>query len=262
MRRLIAFPCAGETLVGTLDEGDGPTGLLIVSGGNELRCGAHRGMAMLAADLAEQGIPVFRYDRRGIGDSSGVNAGYDSAGADLAAALATFRAAMPGMTRVAGFGNCDAATTLALFGDGLDALILANPWIDAAGDDGLPPTAAIRARYAARARDPETWLRLLRGGINLRNVGRGIVKLLRDRAAPTTIAGTLARRLSRAGQPLTILIATGDATGIAFEDALRTSAFAATTDRARVIRIATASHSFARPDDKRALTNGLVSALR
>ncbi len=262
MRRLITFSCAGETLVGTLDEVDGPTGLLIVSGGNEIRCGAHRGMAMLAAALAERGIPVFRYDRRGIGDSSGVNAGYVSAGPDLAAALAAFRAAVPGMTRVAGFGNCDAATTLALSDHDLDSLILANPWIDAAGDDGLPPTAAIRARYAARARDPETWLRLLRGGINLRNVGRGIGKLLRDRARPTTIAGMLAQRLNTTDQPLTILIATGDATGMAFEDALRSPAFAAVTGRARVIRIATASHSFAHQNDKRALTDAVVNALR
>ena len=43
MRKLIAFPCAGETLVGSLDEGAGSTGLLIVSGGNEIRMGAHRG---------------------------------------------------------------------------------------------------------------------------------------------------------------------------------------------------------------------------
>ena len=52
MRRLIAFPCAGETLLGTLDEAYGKTGLLIVSGGNEIRIGAHRGMALLAQRLS------------------------------------------------------------------------------------------------------------------------------------------------------------------------------------------------------------------
>jgi hypothetical protein len=37
MRRMIDFDCAGDMLVGTLDEGEGTTGLLIVSGGNEIR---------------------------------------------------------------------------------------------------------------------------------------------------------------------------------------------------------------------------------
>ena len=71
MRKLIAFPCAGETLIGTLDAAPGRVGLLIVAGGNEIRCGAHRGMALLAAEVAARGYPAFRYDRRGIGDSTG-----------------------------------------------------------------------------------------------------------------------------------------------------------------------------------------------
>ena len=262
MRRLIAFPCAGETLIGTLDEGTGPTGLLIVSGGNEIRCGAHRGMATMAAMLAERGISVFRYDRRGIGDSTGINEGYASAGPDLTAALAAFRAAVPGMTRVAGFGNCDAATTLALFGDGLDALILANPWIDAAGDDGLPPAAAIRARYAERLRDPKQWRRLLRGGVDLDSVVRGLGKLIGQDSRPTAVANTLLQRLVEAGVPVTIVIATGDATGIAFADMLRTPGFESLGASATVVEIPTASHSFAHQDDKRALSITVINALQ
>ena len=42
MRRVISFACEGETLFGSVDEAPGTTGLLIVSGGNEIRCGAHR----------------------------------------------------------------------------------------------------------------------------------------------------------------------------------------------------------------------------
>ena len=262
MRRLIAFPCAGDTLIGTLDEGAGPTGLLIVAGGNEIRCGAHRGMATMAAVLAEQGVSVFRYDRRGIGDSSGVNAGYASAGLDLAAAIAAFRAAAPGLSRLVGFGNCDAATTLALFGDELDGLILANPWIDAAGDDGLPPASAIRSRYARRLRDSRTWLRLLRGGVDLASAGRGIRKLVGDTSRPTAIAGAVLRRLTDADVPLTLIIATGDATGIAFAEMLQSPGFASLRAKATMVNIETTSHSFARQDDKKALTTALVDAMK
>ena len=37
MRQHFTFACAGETLAATLDSATGSTGLLIVSGGNEIR---------------------------------------------------------------------------------------------------------------------------------------------------------------------------------------------------------------------------------
>ncbi|MBA4355516.1 MAG: hydrolase 1, exosortase A system-associated, partial [Novosphingobium sp.] len=62
-RRHLNFACEGTTLVGTLNIGQasGSSGLLIVSGGNELRSGAWGGQAQLAARLADKGFPVFRY---------------------------------------------------------------------------------------------------------------------------------------------------------------------------------------------------------
>eukprot|EP01037_Dinobryon_pediforme_P041965 gene41965-52022_t len=154
----------GDTLVGTLDEAPGRTGLLIVSGGNEIRIGAHRGMALLAQRLAARGIPVLRCDRRGIGDSTGTNGGFLTSGPDIGCAAATF-SAEAGIEQLVGFGNCDAATALALFGAtaGIDRLILANPWVIEERDD-LPPAAAIRARYTEKLKDPREWLRLVRGG--------------------------------------------------------------------------------------------------
>ena len=91
-RRLVVFPCGGAKLYGMLDCGPahGQTGLLIVSGGNEIRAGAFAGQAQLAARLAEAaGVPVFRYDRRGIGDSEGDNTGWQGSRDDIAAALVT-----------------------------------------------------------------------------------------------------------------------------------------------------------------------------
>ena len=182
MRRLIAFQCAGETLIGTLDPATGATGLLIVSGGNELRSGAHRGMTMLAARLAAAGVPVLRFDRRGVGDSSGENGGFRAAADDIAAAAAALRREQPQVTRSVGFGNCDAATALTLFGRaaGIDALVLANPWVIEPTDD-LPPAAAIRARYAARLRDPAEWRRLLGGGVDLAKLAKGAAPRRRAR---------------------------------------------------------------------------------
>src|SRR3546814_3198101 len=52
VRHHLTFACEGAALAATLDEAPGTTGLLIVSGGNEIRSGAHRGMAMLAQRIA------------------------------------------------------------------------------------------------------------------------------------------------------------------------------------------------------------------
>lgn len=256
MRRLIGFEVAGEWLVGTLDEAPGAeTGLLIVSGGNEVRAGAHRGMALLAARLAEDGVSVFRYDRRGVGDSAGENHGWSSAAPDLAAALRTFRAEA-GVARVVAFGNCDAATLLALEGRGLaiEAVVLANPWTTPE-DDGLPPAAAIGARYASALRRPAEWRRLLRGGVDLRKLIRGLAKLLRRRSQPFAVQVT--RAIGAWGPRATVVLAKGDATALAYAAAARTARLSAET-----IMIPTTSHGFARHADQVALENAIRWALR
>ncbi len=229
MRSLIGFDCAGVPLHGTLDAAAGTTGILIVSGGNEVRVGTHRGMAMLAQDLASRGVPVFRFDRRGIGDSAGDNGGWESSGPDIAAAASAFRHEQSQLTRMVGLGNCDAATALARFGAeaGLDAAILTNPWL---GDDHAPPpAAALRRHYARRLLDPAAWRKLLTRGLP-----KGTLADLRGK-----------RELPLASDwnyslPATVILASGDRTAQLFDHALR-----ATFAGIRLVELPTASHSFA-----------------
>ena len=257
MRRLITFPCHGETLVGSIDEAEGTTGLLIVSGGNEIRSGAHRGMALLAAAFAARGIPVFRYDRRGVGDSSGDNSGYAGARDDLLAAIATFRAHAPQVDRIVGFGNCDAATTLARFGRdaGIDAVVLANAWVVQA-EDSLPPAAAIRARYAERLRDPATWRRALTGRIDIGKAIRGLRKISTTSSQPKALAEEVVAAIRAWGDDGHIVLAERDATALAFADAARRRGL-----DAPMTIIPTNSHSFAGDGDAAALEAAIVAAL-
>ncbi len=262
MRRLIAFPCAGHTLLGTLDEAPGTTGLLIVSGGNEIRIGAHRGMALLAQRVAEAGHPVFRFDRRGVGDSTGENHGFENSAADIAAAAAAF-CAETGVTRIAAFGNCDAATALAFFHAQarIDALLLANPWVVEQTDD-LPPAAAIRSHYARKLRDPREWLRLLRGGVNIAKLFRGLTKLSQSQPEVSDgIPARLAKALAAIQAPVTILLAKGDNTAIAFADAYKASAFDTVRARIRIEPLDSGSHSFASATDKQWLFERILAAL-
>jgi exosortase A-associated hydrolase 1 len=239
MRRALSFSCKGARLAGTLDDASGDAGLLIVSGGNEIRSGAHRGMAELAATIAAKGYPVFRFDRRGVGDSEGENKGFRFGGPDIAAALDAFRHHCPQLIRAVAFGNCDAATALALHGTPLDARVLANPWVIAPTDD-LPPPAAIKRRYARRLRDPEAWKALLTGKVDMTKLAKGLGRLAAAKPAlPDSLADKTVRALEASTIPTTIVLATGDATAIAFADVWR-------NDPAIVQeRVETTSHSFA-----------------
>lgn len=266
MRRLLSFPCAGDTLAATLDEADGTpaaSGLLIVTGGTQVRVGAHLGQARLARAAAAAGFAAFRFDRRGIGDSDGDDPGFRATGPDIAAAAHAFRAAAPGVRRIVGYGLCDAASALALHGGaaGLDALLLANPWV-VAPRDGLPPPAAIRRHYLARLTSGAEWRRLLTDGIDLRKAARGL------RAAATPGDATLADEMGAAiaagvgaGLPIRFLLADADATAIAFAAELGRPAYAAARTRP-CDRLSTASHSFAGEAPGRWLAERVIAALR
>jgi exosortase A-associated hydrolase 1 len=255
LRLIVPIACEGDMLMATLDPAPGRCGLLIVSGGNEIRCGAHRGMALLAGELAARGVPVFRYDRRGIGDSTGTNDGFLSACADLHAAAAAFRGAMPQVREIVGFGNCDAASTLALFGRGagIDRVVLANPWVIEATDD-LPPAAAIRRRYSERLRRPSEWRRLILGEIDFGKLRRGLAKIWATPHEP--LATTIVEAVASWGSDARIVVAEGDATAIAFADATCRAGRVFTTHP-----IPTDSHSFARAGDAAALRRVIWDAV-
>ncbi|KAB8057318.1 hydrolase 1, exosortase A system-associated, partial [Janthinobacterium violaceinigrum] len=53
----------------SLPAAPGPRGVLIVTGGPQYRVGSHRQFVLLARALAAQGVPVLRFDLRGMGDS-------------------------------------------------------------------------------------------------------------------------------------------------------------------------------------------------
>lgn len=263
MRRLTSFQCAGETLAATLDEAPGTTGLLIVSGGNEIRIGAHRGMAELAATVAAAGHPVFRYDRRGIGDSTGKNNGFESTAEDIREAAATFRRECPHLTRLVAFGNCDAASALILFhaNTGIEALILTNPWTIEVTDD-LPPAAAIRSRYIEKLKNPRELLRLITGGVNIRKLVSGLLKASANPSQPaTSLPARLAATLNLTQIPVTILLAKADNTALAFADHWKAEPLAPARAHCILETCDTDSHSFARPQDKAWLVAQVTRAL-
>lgn len=255
MRRHLTFACEGSTLLGTLDEAAGTTGLLLVSGGNEVRSGAWAGQGRLAARIAAEGFPVFRFDRRGVGDSEGGNGGFRTSAPDIAAALAAFRRECPQVSRIVGLGNCDAASALMLArGTGLDALVLSNPWT--IEDDEAPaPPAAIRDHYRRRLADPAALLRLLTGKVSPARLVASLRDALRKPAPPSTLAQDLAAGMSGFAGPVIFLVADRDRTG---------QAFLAAWDKrdTRIRRCPDATHSYVEPAARDWLAGQVLDALR
>lgn len=210
------FECEGSLLAGTIDEAEGAFGLLLVTGGNEIRSGAWSGQAQFAARIAAAGHPVFRFDRRGVGDSEGPNGGFRSSAPDIAAALAAFRREAPQLARVAGLGNCDAASALMLAGGaGLDALVLSNPWTIEEPDAALPPEA-LRAHYRKRLGDPAAIRRLLTGQVSLGKLARSLLGAAAPAPALSGLAQEMAEGIAGFAGPIRFLCADSDRTAQAF----------------------------------------------
>ena len=222
MSRLhLTFACGSSTLAGTLDTAPTKAGLLLVSGGNEIRSGAFNGQAALAATIATAGFPVFRFDRRGIGDSEGDNRGFEKSEKDIRAAIEAFRAIAPTVEKVVALGNCDAASALMLAGGaGCDALVLSNPWtIEQSGNDlreEAAPASAIRARYLAKLSNPREVVRLLTGGVDLRKLARGLRKAGSGKEAPSGLAGRMREGLEAFEGEVRFLVADEDRTAQIF----------------------------------------------
>ena len=135
---------------------------------------------------------------------------------------------------------------------GLTDLVLANPWVvEPTGD--LPHAAAIRGHYTKKLLAPAAWLKLATGGVNLRQLARGIAHSVARED------GTLARRFAQGikGEALVVL-ADGDGTAQSFAAAWR---YLDAKPIVTTLRIATASHSFADPPAFEALAAAMLSAV-
>ena len=251
VRRLLSLACEDAELGATLDASGGAAGLLMVTGGSQTRVGSHRMYERLASALAERGVSCLRFDRRGVGDSGGEDPGFRGSGPDIAAAATVLRAQCPRLGRLYGFGLCDGATALALFGDaaGLDGLILVNPWL-VGTEAGAPPPAAIRQHYRRRLLSREGWRKIVSGTVDYRKLLDGVMKIARRReTAP--LARQVADALARHRLPTRLILAAGDATAIAAAVEMRAGIFKGLVGEAR--KIDSDSHTFARPGDEASL---------
>lgn len=206
VERGLSFDCEGCWLYGVLSlpAGVAPSarGVVVVVGGPQYRVGSHRQFTLLARELASQGVPVLRFDYRGMGDSEGDPRDFSDVGPDLRAAIDTFFAEVPGTREVVLWGLCDAASA-AMFYAHQDArvsgMVLLNPW--ARTEEGAA-RAYLRHYYLSRLFDPGLWRKIAAGRFDLAAALRSFRGLLGKAAGGMPVPSQPAQAASAASPAL------------------------------------------------------------
>jgi len=186
VNRGVVFDCEGEQLVGVLTAPEAAAsdlGVVIIVGGPQYRVGSHRQFTLLARHLAGQGVPAFRFDYRGMGDSDGEARTFEEIDADIRAAIDVFLATHPRTARVVLWGLCDGASAAMMYAPTdvrVRGLILANPWVR---NEQTQAATEVKHYYGARVMSGAFWRKLLSGDVDITGAIRGLasssVKALR-----------------------------------------------------------------------------------
>ncbi|HEY8100303.1 MAG TPA: hydrolase 1, exosortase A system-associated [Burkholderiaceae bacterium] len=163
--RAVHFACAESWLCGivSVPEQAFSRGAVIVVGGPQYRVGSHRQFTLLARHLATQGVPVMRFDYRGMGDSQGDARTFESIDDDLRCAIDQFIAEVPQIKEVVLWGLCDAASAALFYAyqdQRVTGLVLLNPWVRT--EEGIAK-ATLKHYYTARLFERDLWQKILRG---------------------------------------------------------------------------------------------------
>ena len=160
----LAFDCEGDTLVGIVHRPESPSArgvLSLVAGGPQYRAGCCRQLVYMARDFSTHGIPVMRFDHRGVGDGNGQFLDFLHVEADLAAAIEAFKRAVPELREVVLWGGCNAASGIMINAHRypeVTGMIISNPYAHSEATEAV----VVRKHYVRRLKDPAFWAKVFK----------------------------------------------------------------------------------------------------
>ena len=178
------FRVRDEIVVGVLHSPAkvGKTGVLFIVGGRQYRTGAQRQFVRLGRCLASAGFPAFRFDVRGMGDSSAAEPRFFlETTDDITAAIAEFRRLSPDLDRLLLWGLCDGASAAAVYAaehQNVGGVMMVNPWVTT--KSGAARTT-LKHYYQKRLVSAGFWRQLINGKIDPLQSLRSLGLLMRHR---------------------------------------------------------------------------------
>lgn len=175
------FASKGDELLGITHHGavNARKGVVVIVGGPQYRVGSHRQFLLLARGLATRGIPVFRFDCRGMGDSSGVFPGFEFLNDDIHSAIDCFFGQTQGLEEVVIWGLCDGASAASFYADQdprVSGMILVNPWIRT---DKGEARAYLKHYYLTRLVNREFWQKVFSGKFQVKSSFQSLLEICR-----------------------------------------------------------------------------------
>lgn len=259
----LSIPFRDQSLVGILHapvESEcepSDTAIVIVVGGPQIRAGSHRQFVLMARAFAAARYPVLRFDLAGMGDSAGEPANFEAASDDIGTAIDALLKRLPSVKQVVLWGLCDGASASLLYwrerrDPRVVALALANPWVRT---EASQARTQVKHYYRDRLRQPEFWLKLLRGGVAFRAAKDLVLNLQRSAtsAKSSSVSANLPfpERMAQAwrdfGGEVLLLLSENDFTAKEFLDQVAVSpAWSNALSRKRLQRedLAGADHTF------------------
>ena len=253
------FLCHDAWLYGilSLPEQARARGILIVVGGPQYRTGSHRQFTLMARFFASHGIPVMRFDYRGMGDSDGDVRNFEHVDGDLRCAIDHFTQVVPGLTEVVILGLCDAASAALFYAyqdQRVTGMVLINPWVRT--EAGIAK-AYLKHYYLRRFLDLDLWKKVIVGRLNYVKTIRSFSKMLMSvfvrRREPETV--TLPDRmhdgLRRFKGKVLLILCGNDLTAMEFSDLVqRAEKWQASLGSEQVTRhdLPNANHTFSQRD--------------
>lgn len=230
------FNCESRRLPGILHPTGGASrGVLVIVGGPQYRAGSNRQFVLLARDMAARGIPVMRFDYRGMGDADGEARDFAAVDSDIEAAIDAFFARQPDLREVVLWGLCDAASAALFYGwrdSRVTGMVLLNPWVRTEAGQAR---AYVRHYYSQRLLAGEFWGKLIRGRFDWRRSVKGVwgqLKRMRsrdscspseDRLDALPLPERMAEGLARFKGKVLFILSGQDLTADEFRDTLTSS---------------------------------------
>lgn len=236
MEEPVQFTCNHKRLYGILHIPDAMVDLsavvIIITGGPQVRTGAHRLYVQLSRFLCEHNWPSLRFDYEGAGDSEGDYVGFQYAEPSISAAMHFLQNKLKGKLSFIIWSLCDGATAAALYAathqEYISGLILCNPLV--LTEEGLA-RSTIRHYYSKRIFNKDFLRKLLCCKLDLKSSVKSLLEyfkhahfLINEKSACSVeqkLPDMVIQSLSVFKKPIRVILSTDDIVASNFQDELK-----------------------------------------